>query len=161
MYTFSKWNLKKRAGNMCNNLYVCWYATAFPKDFQSLNITCFKNSHQFTEIKYSKLPNMHKGSYTGELHCLLLQPWRQPYLIRWCLWYGGPQWTVHSSVYLYQSQFSGLGNHFPCSSADPHTKAFICCLLNVLVQSHLRKGCLFIEQTFLVNKCFLAISKFV
>ena len=34
-------------------------------------------------------------------------------------------------------------------------------LLEVLVQSQLRKGCHFNEQTFLVNKCFLAMSMFV
>ena len=41
-YTFSKWHLTKRAGNMCDNLYVCWYVTAFSKDFQSSNIIHFK-----------------------------------------------------------------------------------------------------------------------
>ena len=30
-----------------------------------------------------------------------------------------------------------------------------------MVQSHLRKGCHFIEHTFLVNKCFLAMSMFM
>ena len=34
-------------------------------------------------------------------------------------------------------------------------------LKNVLVQRHLRKGCHFIEQTFLVNKCYLAMSMFM
>ena len=29
---------------MCDNLYVCWYATAFSKDFQSFNITYFKKT---------------------------------------------------------------------------------------------------------------------
>ena len=37
------------------------------------------------------------------------------------IWYGGPQWTVHSSVQFYLSQFAGLGNHLPCSSTDPRT----------------------------------------
>ena len=35
--------------------------------------------------------------------------------------------------------------------------ALICCLSNMLVQSHPRKGRLFFERTFLVNKCFLAM----
>ena len=32
---------------------------------------------------------------------------------------------------------------------------------DVLVQSHLRKGCHFIEQTFLENKCYPAMSMFM
>ena len=49
-YTFSKWHLTKRAGNMCHILYVSWYDTAFSKDFQLFNITYFKNNHQLTEM---------------------------------------------------------------------------------------------------------------
>ena len=56
-YTFSKWHLTKRAGNMCHNLYVSWYNTDFSKDFQLFNISYFKNNHPFTEMWCSKLPS--------------------------------------------------------------------------------------------------------
>ena len=49
-FTFSKWHLTKRAGNMCHHLYISWYDTVFSKNFQLFNITNFNNNHQFTEM---------------------------------------------------------------------------------------------------------------
>ena len=102
------------------------------KGFSVLKHYPFKKIINLQKFSVQSCHHMHKGSYAGELHCLLLQPWRQPYLTRlreeiWYLWYGGPQWTVRSSVQYYPSQFAGLGNYFPCSSADIYAWALICC----------------------------------
>ena len=57
---------------------------------------------------------------------------------------------------------AGLGNHFPCSSTEPlHLSLDMLPFKYVLVQSHFRKGRHFIEQTFLVNKCYPAMSMFI
>ena len=42
----------------------------------------------------------YKGSYTGELHCLLLQPRRQPYLIRSREDFDACGMVVHSGLYI-------------------------------------------------------------
>ena len=104
-YTFSKWHLTKRAGNMCHNLYVSWYDAAFLRNFSYLALPILKTIINLQKCSVKNCHHRHKASYTEELHFVLLLPWTQPYLTRsredfWCLWYGCPQWqwTVHSSV---------------------------------------------------------------
>ena len=99
-YTFSKWHLTKRAGNMCHNLYESWYDTAFSKDFQLFNITFLKTIINLQKYSVQSCHHRHKGSYTGELHCLFLQHWRQLYLTRAREDFDASDMVVHSGLYI-------------------------------------------------------------
>ena len=95
-YTFSKWHLTKRAGNISHNLCVSWYDAAFSKDFQLFNITNFESDHQFTEMLCSKLPpqtqrviHWRAAFYTfTTLETAIYHKVKRRFR---CLWYGGPQ----------------------------------------------------------------------
>ena len=171
-YTFSKWHLTKRTGNLCDNLYVSLYVTAFSKDFQSFNIVHLKTIINLQKFSVQSCHHRHKGSHTGELHFLLLQPWRQPYLIRLREDTDACCTVVHCGLYI--PVFSSIHNSLldlviiSPVLALTHTHellyaAFKMCWCKAIfiLTIFFRKGCHFIEQTFLVNKCFLAMSVFV
>ena len=132
-YTFSKWHLTKRVGDMYENLYVCWYATAFQRIFSPLTWSILKTIINLQKLSVQSCHHRHKGSYTRELHCLLLQPWRQPYPIRLIEDIDACGMVVHSRLYIPVSNsiYHSLLNLAIISPAlyiaDPHTWALICC----------------------------------
>ena len=100
--------------------------------FSTFTLPILKTIINLQNFSVQSCHHRHKGSYTGELHCLFLQPWRQPYLTRSGKGIDACGMVVHSglyipvSSYLHQSKFAGLGIYLPRSSADPHTWALIC-----------------------------------
>ena len=96
-YTFSKWHLTKRAGNMCHNLYVRWYDTSFSKYFQLFSITFFKKQSLIYRNVVFKVTTTDKKGRTLE-SCISFTSATLKAAIShkikrwfWCLWYGGPQ----------------------------------------------------------------------
>ena len=68
---------------------------------QSFNITYLKNSRiDLLTFSVNSYNHRHKGSYTEELHCLLLQPLRQPYLTRSKEDIDACDTVVHSGLYI-------------------------------------------------------------
>ena len=60
-YTFSKWHLTKRAGNMCHNLYVSWYDTAFSSIFSYLTLPIVKTIINLQKCSVQSCHYRHKG----------------------------------------------------------------------------------------------------
>ena len=68
--------------------------------FQLFNITNFNDKHQLQKCSVQSCHHRHKGPYTGELHFLLLQPWRQPYLTRPREDFDACGMVVHSGLFI-------------------------------------------------------------
>ena len=49
---------------------------------RSLTLSILKTIINLQKFSVQSCHHSHKGSYIRELHCLLLQPWRKPYLTR-------------------------------------------------------------------------------
>ena len=95
-HTFSKWHLTKRAGNMCHNLNVSWYDTAFLRLFSYLTLPILKTIINLQKCSVQSCHHRHKGSYTGELHFVLLQT----YLTRSREDFDACGMVVHSELYI-------------------------------------------------------------
>ena len=69
---------------------------------QSFNITDLKKNNQIDLKTFSvnSYHHRHKASYTEELHCLLLQPLRQPFLTRSREDNDACDIVVHSRLYI-------------------------------------------------------------
>ena len=84
----------------------------------------FENNHiDLQTFGVNSYHHGHKESYTEELHCLLLQPLRQPYFTRSREDIDACDMVIHSGLYIpdsvksYPSQSAGLGNHCTSSSS--------------------------------------------
>ena len=103
---------------MCLNLYVSWYDTAFSRIFSYLTLPILNTIINVQIYSVQSCHHRHKGLYTGELHFVLLQPWRQPYRTRSREDVDACGMVVHSELYI------------PVSSSIHHS------LLDLVIISH-------------------------
>ena len=68
--------------------------------FSYLTLPILRTIINLQKCSVQSYHHRHKGSYTGELHFLLLQPWRQPYLIRSRENIDACGMVVHSGLYI-------------------------------------------------------------
>ena len=122
--------------------------------FCPLTLFILKTIINLQKFSVQSCQHRHKGSYTGELYCLLLQPCREPYLTRSREDIDACGLVVHSGLYIPVS--SSIHNSLldlviisPVLALTPHTSLDML-LLKCAGTMRLSHG--LIEQTFLVNK---------
>ena len=87
---------------------ICMYAD-MPQPskwiFSTLTLHILKIIINLQNFSVQSCHHRHKGSYNGELHCLFLQPWRQPYLTRSGKGIDACGMVVHSELYISVSSY--------------------------------------------------------
>ena len=73
--------------------------------FSYLTLPILKAIINLQKCSVQNCHHRHKGSYTGELHFILLQPWRQPYITRSRGDLDACGMVVHSRLYIQVSSY--------------------------------------------------------